>query len=338
MRVLFESHRDVSKSCLPDFLKPRGGSSDSESHQTRMSSKLSAVHKPVLLHESIEGLAIKKGGTYVDCTTNRAGHSKEIAKRIGKNGNLICIDLDQTALKEAEELLRDLPETPKLHFVSRNFRHIREILSELHITSVDGIIADLGLSSQELDESGRGFSFRTDEPLQMTFDAHPTEDTTTAYDILNYWSEESIADILYGFADETYSRRIARNIVAHRKERPIKTTHELVDIIASSVPAVYRHRKTHFATKTFQALRMAVNDEIGSVEALIESLPHILTSSGRACIITFHSTEDRIVKQGLRTRSDTLLAITKKAIIPTDEEIKENPRARSAQLRIVERI
>lgn len=296
------------------------------------------MHIPVLLKESIDGLAIKKGGTYVDATTNRAGHSVEIAKLIGKKGTLICIDLDQTALFSAKRKLKDIKDAPTIHFVHSNFRHIKEILKKLDVNQVDGILADLGLSSQELDDSGRGFSFQKDESLLMTFDARPDEEMTTAYDILNFWSESTIADILYGFADETYSRRIAKAIVNHRENKAIKTTKELVDIIAGAVPAIYRHRRTHFATKTFQALRMAVNDELGSITDLIEVLPEILKKKGRACFITFHSTENRTVKQRLREKIDVLTPITKKAIIPTDDEIKTNPRARSAQLRIVERI
>lgn len=295
-------------------------------------------HIPVLLKETIEGLELKKGGTYVDCTTNRGGHSIPIAKAIGKDGTLVCFDLDQEALSQAEEKLSKLKNAPKIFFVHSNFRHIESILQDLKIEKVDGVLADLGLSSEELDESGRGFSFRFDEPLQMTFDAKPSEDMTTAYDIVNLWSESTIADILYGFADETYARRIAKRIIEARNEGEIKTTHKLVDIIASAVPAAYRHKKTHFATKTFQALRMATNDELGSIKDLIEALPKVLHPHGRACIITFHSTEDRIVKQALRADSENLKMVNKKAIVPNEEELKENPRARSAQLRIAERI
>ena len=294
-------------------------------------------HIPVLLHESLDGLAIKKGGVYVDCTTNRAGHSYEIAKRLGKEGTLICIDLDQDALVEAEKKLGKLKNKPGIHFIHSNFRHLKTILSDLKIEKVDGVLADLGLSSQELDSSKRGFSFRYDEPLTMTFDAHPGDDVTTAYDIVNFWNESTIADILYGFADEVYSRRIAHRIVEARARGEIKSTHQLVDIIASAVPALYRHKKTHFATKTFQALRMAVNDELGSINDLLQSLPEVLKEGGRVCIITFHSTEDRTVKQGLRSLEETIKFVSKKAIMPTDEEVKENPRARSAQLRIAER-
>jgi 16S rRNA (cytosine1402-N4)-methyltransferase len=295
-------------------------------------------HLPVLLHESLEGLAIKKGGVYVDCTTNRGGHSYEIAKAIGKNGTLVCIDLDQEALTEAEKKMEELKNKPTLHFVHSNFRHLKSILSDLSIEKVDGVLADLGLSSQELDSSGRGFSFRYDEPLLMTFESHPAEDATTAYDIVNRWTESSIADVLYGFADETYSRRIAKRIIDARGRGKIETTLQLVDIIASAVPQEYRHKKTHFATKTFQALRMAVNDELGSIADLIDSFPLILKQGGRASIITFHSTEDRIVKRCLRALSETIKIINKKAIVPKEEELQQNPRSRSAQLRIAERI
>lgn len=294
-------------------------------------------HIPVLLHETIEGLRLRKGGVYVDCTVNRAGHSLEIAKAIGKDGTLICIDLDETALKEAKAMLK-FPRAPKIHFVHSNFRFLGNILKDLDIERVDGVLADLGLSSQELDDAKRGFTFRYDEPLLMTFDANPKDDVVTAYDIVNFWSESTIADVLYGFADETYARRIARKIVEVRDVEEIKSTHQLVDIIASAVPALYRHRKTHFATKTFQALRMAVNDEVGSIQDLIETLPSVLATGGRACIITFHSTEDRIVKRSLKEHIETLRPVTKKAIAPTDQELHNNPRSRSAQLRIVERI
>ena len=296
------------------------------------------MHIPVLLHESIEGLNLKQGGVYVDCTTNRGGHSVEIAKAIGIEGTLICIDLDQTALEEAREIIEKVPNCGKVHFIKSNFRYLPSILKDLKISHVDGILADLGISSQELDDSGRGFTFQKDEPLLMTFDSKPEEDVTTAYDIINCWSESTVADILYGFADETYSRRIAHAIVEKRELSPINTTFELLDVVAKAVPALYRHRKTHFATKTFQALRMATNDELGSINDLLEALPSILASNGRACIITFHSTEDRITKHGLRANSETLRMINKKAIVPSDEEIKNNPRSRSAQLRIVERI
>jgi 16S rRNA (cytosine1402-N4)-methyltransferase len=275
---------------------------------------------------------------YVDCTTNRAGHSAEIAKRLGKDGVLVCFDLDNSALASAKVVLESLPESPALHFVHSNFRDIAVQLHQLGIQTVDGVLADLGISSEELDESGRGFTFRFDEPLLMTFLDTPNEETLTARDIVNTWGEESIADILFGYADERYSRRIARAIVEARKSADISTTFALVEIIKNALPAAEQHKKTHFATKTFQALRIATNDEIGSVTQLITSLPNVLTPGGRAAIITFHSTEDRIVKRALKSEHESLHMVQTKAIIPSDDELRKNPRARSAQLRIVEKI
>jgi 16S rRNA (cytosine1402-N4)-methyltransferase len=295
-------------------------------------------HTPVLLRETIDGLSLKKGGVYVDCTVNRGGHSVEIAKAIGKGGTLICIDLDQDALSEAKERLEAIKRgAPTLHFVHSNYRHLMSILKKLNIDKVDGIVADLGLSSQELESSKRGFSFLRDEPLQMTFDAHPTEDMTTAFDIVNFWSESTIADVLFGFADERYAKRIASAIVEARTKAPITTTLELVAVVERAVPVMYRHKKTHCATKTFQALRMAVNDELGSIEELLTTVPDVLAHGGRFSVITFHSTEDRLVKKGLRAQAGTMTMINKKAIIPSEEEMKNNPRSRSAQLRIAER-
>jgi 16S rRNA (cytosine1402-N4)-methyltransferase len=202
---------------------------------------------------------------------------------------------------------------------------------------VNGVLADLGISTEELEVSGRGFSFLKDEPLLMTFSDTPDESETTAYDIVNFWSESTIADILFGFADETYARRIARAIVERRMTKLIETTFDLVSIIESSTPKLYHHKKAHVATKTFQALRMAVNDELGGVKDLCNAFPHVLTTGGRGCIITFHSTEDRIVKQTLREHKESLLTINKKVITPNEEELQTNVRSRSAQLRIVER-
>lgn len=295
------------------------------------------MHIPVLLHETIEYLQPKVGGIYVDCTVNRAGHSIEIAKVIGSKGTLIIFDLDGVALNEAVEKLSALPHAPRIIAVNANFRTLAHVVATHNIESIDGLIADLGLSSQELDNAGRGFTFRYDEPLLMTFSDVIDESTLTAKDIVNTWQEETIADIIYGFADERYSRRIAKRIAERRATHTIETTLQLVDVIASAVPANYRHGKTHFATKTFQALRMAVNDELGSIKDVITSLPRILVSGGRACIITFHSTEDRTVKNLLRS-TEGLTLVSKKAIIPQAEESKLNPRARSAQLRIAEKL
>lgn len=290
-------------------------------------------HIPVLLHETIEAIAPKQGGIYVDCTVNRAGHAQALAKSIGKKGTLYIFDLDAQALNDATRLLSKLQDGPTIIPILANFRTVRSVLAEKGIEKIDGLIADLGLSSQELDSSGRGFSFRYDEPLVMTFSSEIQEDTLTAQDVVNTWKEESLADILYGFADEKYSRRIAKAIVKKREEKEIETTYELVSIIGNAVPTAYRHGKTHFATKTFQALRMAVNDELGSITELIGDLPSILQKDARACIITFHSTEDRTVKNCIRN-NEHLVLVNKKAIAPSEEELINNPRARSAQLRI----
>lgn len=290
------------------------------------------MHIPVLLKETIESLRLHAGDVVVDCTTNRAGHSIEIAKVIGKSGTLICFDLDSQALQEAKEKLEAIENCPKLIFVNKNFREIKSVLQELDLKA-NAIVADLGLSSQELDDSGRGFTFQKDEPLLMTFQNPVTEETLTAKDIVNSWSEETLADIVYGFADEKFSRRIAKAIVEAREEKEIETTFELVEILSRALPVFAKRGKTHFATKTFQALRMAANDEVGAMKDLICALPEALVQGGIAAIITFHSTEDRIIKKTAK-EVENLKPVNKKPIEPSLLEIKSNPRARSAKLRI----
>jgi 16S rRNA (cytosine1402-N4)-methyltransferase len=302
-------------------------------------------HIPIMLKECTEGLDIKPSDIIVDCTVNRGGHAKEFVKKLGKGGVLICIDLDAKALKEAEEninleltsanILKD--SKPKIFYVNNNFSNLEAILKELNIEKVDKIFADLGISSQEIDISGRGFSFMRDEPLLMTFKVEEgiTEDDTTARDVVNYWGEESIANILFNFADERYSRRIAKGIVEARKVKSINTTFELVEIIKASTPFAYHKLKTNPATRTFQALRMAVNDEIGAVIKLLNSISGILSENGRFVVLTFHSTEDRIVKHTARDLG--LKQVNKKAIIAEREEVRENVRSRSAKLRIYEK-
>ena len=296
----------------------------------------SRIHYPVMLNESISAMNLKPGQTVVDCTVNRGGHSIEIARIIGKSGTLVCFDLDNAALDEAKQNLEILgSESPKIYFINSNFRNIEDELNKIGIGKVDAVIADLGVSSEEIDISGRGFTFQKDEPLLMTLKNPITEDDITAEHIVNNWSEETISSILYAYADENYRGRIARNICEARRDNPITTTQQLVEVIRKAVPISYTKGKTHFATRTFQALRMAVNDEMRAVEDLIKSLPNVLVSSeSRASVITFHSTEDRIVKIAVK-ENENLEFVNKKVIEPSENEIKENIRSRSAKLRVI---
>ncbi|MDQ5957441.1 MAG: rRNA (cytosine1402-N4)-methyltransferase [Patescibacteria group bacterium] len=291
-------------------------------------------HIPILLKESLDLLQLQKGQVVVDCTLNRAGHAREFLKAIGQEGKLIGIDLDKEAILEAKDNLSLISNNYVL--MNDNFANLEQILSSLEILSVDVIYADLGLSSQELDISGRGFSFLKNEPLLMTFKSVIEEEDLTAEYIVNNWGEDTLADIIYNFADEKYSRRIAKSIVEARKIKEIKTTFDLIEIIKGSVPIYYQkgHQegRSHFATKTFQALRMATNQEISNIITLLETSKKVLKSGGRLGVITFHSTEDRMVK---KTAKDLeLIPINKKVIIPGEEEIKKNPRSRSAKLRV----
>ena len=304
------------------------------------------IHIPIMLQECIEALQIKCDGIYVDCTTNRGGHSLEIIKRLNHKGKLICIDLDQVALDEAKERFENYfkdnkiseNNRPQINFFNKNYRELGEILG---LVLVDGILADLGLSSEELDISGRGFSFMRDEPLYMTFknEKDIDNDTLTAEYIVNNWSKETLETILWGYADETYRGRIARAICEARKIKQIKTTKQLVEIIENVVPRSYKNgqhknkKRSHCATRTFQALRMAVNDELGGIIQLLETCKERLQVAGRMAIITFHSTEDRIVKQNIKSLGFKI--VNKKPIVPSDEEIRSNIRARSAKLRVI---
>lgn len=304
-----------------------------------------------MLQECIEALQIKCDGIYVDCTTNRGGHSLEIIKRLNHKGKLICIDLDQVALDEAKERFENYfkdnkiseNNRPQINFVNENYRNLNQILYSINKENikVDGILADLGLSSEELDISGRGFSFMRDEPLYMTFknEKDIDNDTLTAEYIVNNWSKETLETILWGYADETYRGRIARAICEARKIKQIKTTKQLVEIIENVVPRSYKNgqhknkKRSHCATRTFQALRMAVNDELGGIIQLLETCKERLQVAGRMAIITFHSTEDRIVKQNIKSLGFKI--VNKKPIVPSDEEIRSNIRARSAKLRVI---
>jgi len=302
---------------------------------------MTSSHQPVLLQELLDALHIKPGQTVVDGTLGGAGHAEAIVERLGSEGVFIGIDRDRTAIERARKKLIDAKCT--VHLIADSFRNIDGILTNLGIPKVDAIVLDLGLSSDQLNPpdsgSGRGFSFQRDEPLLMTFEFSPKEDAVTARDIVNEWEEEHIADILFGFGEERFSRRIARAVVNARKEKPIETTAELVRLIQEAVPRWYRFRKIHPATKTFQALRMAVNDELGALREVIAKGRELLTKNGRLAVITFHSVEDRVVKTLFSQYArDGLGSIAyKKPIAPGHDEVSKNPRARSAKLRVFEK-
>ena len=295
------------------------------------------MHIPVLFQESIDALSIRSSGAYVDGTLGGAGHAQEIARHLGPDGTLIGFDLDSHALKRAE-ILKGITQA-RVILVQENFRNMAKVFDEYQIDQVDGIFLDLGWSSFQIADAQRGLSFQEDGPLQMTLADKPGSEDITAWDIVNTWSESTIADILYAYGDETASRKIARAIIDARSQKTIETTFELVEVILSVMPRK-AWMKTHPATKTFQALRIAVNDEYGALKQALEAGLERLGPRGRFAIITFHSGEDRIVKHFFREAADLGRAelITKKPITPSDEELSQNPRARSSKLRILQKI
>lgn len=292
-------------------------------------------HVSVLLQSSLDALSLKEGMTVLDGTFGAGGHSTAIAKLIGKKGHLISLDADKAVF--SEEKVQELERLTAFTPLVVNFRNVDEALKHLEL---DGAMFDLGLSSTQLEESGRGFSFQKDEPLLMTFKQDPKEDDVTAFTIVNIWREDTLATIFKGFGEERFAKRIASAIAAERKVSPIATTGQLVEIVLSATPSWYHRGKSHPATRIFQALRMAANDELGSIEkGLTGALEH-LRPGGRLAVISFHSIEDRKVKHLFKAfvEEGKAKAITKKPIIPTDEEIAANPRSRSAKLRVIERI
>ena len=307
-------------------------------------------HRPVLLDECMEGLAIRPGGIYLDGTLGRAGHSWEIVRRLIAGGRLIGLDRDETALEAARQRLA--PYADRVTLVHSNFSRVAEVLDELGIPAVDGMLFDLGVSSPQLDDAQRGFSYMHDAPLDMRMDR--TADLT-ARTVVNEWSYEELRRILYEYGEERYAPAIARRIVAAREEAPIETTGQLVDLIKSAMPPQALREKQHPAKRSFQAIRIAVNDELGAVEAMMASAPDKLNAGGRLCVISFHSLEDRIVKSGIAARErgctcpreapvctcgfvQTLKSVSRKPIVPGEEERRRNPRARSAKLRVAERV
>lgn len=291
-------------------------------------------HKTVLLQEAVSGLNFEPKDIVVDATFGSGGHAQEVIRRLDKDGVYIGIDADASAFTGAT-----LPSTKAtVHLVNDNFRNITEILRSLQIEKVDAILADLGWRIEQFTDGGKGFSFNNDEPLHMTF-GNPTDYPFTAHDIINDWDEETLANIFYGYAEERYARRIAKAIVLHRKKETISSTQQLVEIIKSAVPKSYSNKKVHPATKCFQALRIAVNDELKALEEFIKDSLSNLEVGGRLAIITFHSIEDRIVKHTFRELKQTGQAslVTKKPITPSKEEQTDNKRSRSAKLRIIEK-
>ncbi|MEE1328402.1 MAG: 16S rRNA (cytosine(1402)-N(4))-methyltransferase RsmH [Oscillospiraceae bacterium] len=306
-------------------------------------------HISVLLDECIDGLDIKPDGVYVDGTLGGAGHSFRIAARLS-TGRLIGIDRDPVALAAAAKRLE--PYKDRVTLVHSNFCEIASVLRDLQIEGVDGILLDLGVSSPQLDDGARGFSYMADAPLDMRMN---NEDPLTAAEVVNTWPYEELKRILYDYGEERYAPKIAAAICARREQQPIRTTLELVDIIRSAMPASALREKQHPAKRSFQAIRIAVNDELGSVEKVMRDAIPYLNPGGRLAIITFHSLEDRIVKNGMADaakgctcppnfpvcvcgKKPKVKLISRKPIVSGDEELERNPRARSAKLRICEKL
>lgn len=295
-------------------------------------------HIPVLLHEAIEGLNLKEGDVCIDATFGGGGHSREICRQIGHKGKLVALDADSYALGRLDEILSDEP-CQKIAVLG-NFRRIEELAEKNSISQADGVLMDLGTSAGSIENSGRGFTFLKDEPLLMTYKAEPEPGDLTAKEILNEWQEENLADIIYGFGGEKFSRKIAKAIVGYRQTKQIETTGQLVSIVESAVPVWYKHRRIHPATKTFQALRIAVNEELPALKEGLAGGWKLLKPKGRMAVITFHDLEARIVKRFF-TKKKQLgegKLISKRAIKPQYTEVKANPRSRSAQLRIIEKV
>ncbi len=307
------------------------------------------VHRSVLLWECIDALNIKPDGIYLDGTLGGAGHSGQIVQRL-TTGRLIGVDRDTVALKAAEERLK--PWMDRVTLVHSNFSELASILDGLGLEKIDGMLFDLGVSSPQLDDGSRGFSYMADAPLDMRMNR---DDSLTAYDVVNTWPKEELKRILFDYGEERYAPAIAAAIERHRAEKPVETTLELVDVIKSAMPAQALREKQHPAKRSFQAIRIAVNDELGSVERMLTDAVDRLNPGGRLAVITFHSLEDRIVKSAMNLASrgctcpkefpvcvcgnkPKVKVLTKKPIISGEEELEQNPRARSAKLRVAERV
>jgi len=307
-------------------------------------------HVPVLAKEAITMLSWRQGGLYVDATVGGGGHARLLLEAVGPEAKLVAIDQDATAIAAARDGLQD--EAHRVTFIHSNFVHLREVLTERNLVPIDGIIFDLGVSSYQLDEIERGFSYRHDAPLDMRMDQTLT---TTARDLVSTLSEEELADIIFSYGEERWAKRIASFIVAEREVNPISTTGELVAIIKAAIPAGARRGGPHPARRTFQALRIAVNRELEYLEWALDDAVELLRPRGRIAVISFHSLEDRIVKQtftrfaaGCQCPSDLPVCVcgirpkvkllTRRPIVPKPAEIAQNPRARSAKLRVAQKV
>ncbi|MBQ9648384.1 MAG: 16S rRNA (cytosine(1402)-N(4))-methyltransferase RsmH [Oscillospiraceae bacterium] len=305
-------------------------------------------HKPVLLHECLDALAIKPDGVYVDGTLGRAGHSSEIVRRL-TTGRLIALDRDETALAAARERLAAYMD--RVALVHSNFSRLGDVLDEMGVGGADGMLFDLGVSSPQLDDARRGFSYKQDAPLDMRMDESAP---LTAKELVNSAPYEELRRILYEYGEERYAPQIAKAICAARETKPIETTLELAEVIRGAMPAKALREKQHPAKRSFQAIRIAVNDELGELEPMLAAAEAHLKPGGRLAVITFHSLEDRIVKQKLRDlatgcvcppefpvcvcgRTPKLKLVTRKPVVPDEAELSENPRARSAKLRVAEK-
>ena len=307
-------------------------------------------HVSVLLKETIDGLNIKPDGIYVDGTLGGGGHSLEIAKRLSKNGHLYGIDRDTDAIEAAGERLREYSD--RFTAIHSNFYNAAEVLKNIGVQKIDGFILDLGVSSHQLDEADRGFSYMQDAPLDMRMDRGAPY---TAWNVVNEKSEKELNDIIFKYGEEKWAKRIARFIVAEREKKPIDTTYELVEVIKKAVPKGARRDGPHPAKRTFQAIRIEVNGELAILDKTVDDMTEMLSEGGRMCIITFHSLEDRIIKNAMKRHENPCTCppdfpvcvcgkvpdgkvITRKPILPSDEELEVNPRSRSAKLRIMEKI
>ncbi len=299
---------------------------------SELAAKKETVHCPVMVSEVLDGLSLRPGGVYVDATLGLGGHTEAILSRCPEVKMVLGLDCDTEALEQAESRLS--PFGDRVRFIHSNFIHLHDVLLFNRIGQVDGILMDLGISSFHLENSRRGFSFSRDEPLDMRMDSS-APGAVTAADMVNKLPVKRLTELIQTYGEERWAKRIAKRIYDRRKTAPILTSAELAEVVANSIPRKYHPRRIHPATRTFQALRIAVNRELDNLKEALDSLPSCLRPEGRLCIISFHSLEDRLVKTAFR-ENNRLKPLTKKPLVPGPEEMHSNPRARSAKLRIAQ--